>query len=62
MTALAMLLSALVGSAIGWFAGYACATLRHHWHHAGREGAPVRIPDEFLPRLSPEDLARRGGL
>jgi len=58
----ALLLSALVGSAIGWVAGFGCATLRHHWQRASREGAPVRICDEMLPRLSPEDAARRGGI
>lgn len=35
----AILLGGFLCSAIGWVAGYACATLRHHWHHAGREGA-----------------------
>jgi len=58
----AILLSALVASVIGWVSGFACATLRHHWQRSGGEGAPVRICDEMLPRISPEDAARRGGV
>jgi len=43
MTLATILLSAVMGSAMGWVAGFACCSLRHHWQRASREGAPVDL-------------------